>query len=105
MQKFSASNFLCEFFNFLEIRIKFCVLWYPYQIFQKFCLFILTLFANFDANVDESAHKNLFCVLEFYYCNPFPVWVAPLCQKRSKLLYPNVQWFKFYLFSIHKQVG
>ncbi len=105
----SAHNFLCEFYCIFSMGLKTAsnifIIWYPNQIFKTFSLFILTLFANFEANMDESAHKNLFCVLEFYYCNPLPVWLAPLCQKRSKVLFPNVQRFKFYLFSIHKQVG
>ncbi len=50
-----------EFLTF--ITVEFCVLWYPYEIFQKLFFPIL--------------HLSL-------------VWEAPFCQKKSKSLYPNV---------------
>jgi hypothetical protein len=77
-----GGNFFALFFQRFRTQLKFCVLWYPYRIFEKifFCLylhFLLTLKPKSDTAPQKKEkqtqrlkkRKNIFnkCVSESYF--------------------------------------
>jgi hypothetical protein len=54
----SAFVNLFAFFQWVQISIKLCVLWCPYEFLQKFILSLSALFANFEAERGQNGSKN-----------------------------------------------
>jgi hypothetical protein len=62
-KKWHENNFywviFCTFFNGFKLTVEFCILWYPYWIFNNyFVLLILALFDNFKAKIGQNGLKN-----------------------------------------------
>ncbi len=100
----------CFFYDEWKLSIKFCVLWYPCQVFAKKLLLILVLFANFKPERGRKGSKKHIEEM----CRRFPFYIhfrrlhfakndkieVPYCTCAYCIRTKTWSFFFFFFFSI-----